>query len=85
MSKTYTVKTVLSVPMILKNGMIDETIAMNFDSKCLAQEHCDELNAKIKQVDDLTTMLTHALGSDTNVRQAVQKLQDEGELALTLI
>ena len=85
MSKTYTVKMVLSVPMILKNRIVDETIAMNFNCQSHAQEHCDELNAKIKQVDDLTLMLTHALKSKLNVRECVQKLQDEGQLALTLI
>jgi hypothetical protein len=85
MNNKYTAVNLNNAGVIMKNDKIDIEMTASVDFYSQACEVVDELNAKIKQVDDLTLMLTHALKSKLNVRECVQKLQDEGQLALTLI
>jgi orotate phosphoribosyltransferase len=90
MKITYTVKMLLGVPLILKNGKIDDTIAMNFDYQSHAQNHCDELNVKVNQVATLTDILCASEGAegvqDRNViERTVQKLQDIDELTPVVV
>jgi hypothetical protein len=85
MSNLYSVVDLNGAAVIMRNGLMQDELTASVNFVREAHEVVGELNAKIKQVDDLTLMLTHALPSSLNVRDVIQRLQDTNQLTPALL